>query len=280
MGGLDLLWFFFLLAALQPVLRKRVLDVQRRRLIARIQAQRGSRLILLVHRQETMSVLGFPLMRYIDVDDSEAIIHALHRTDPDVPVDLVLHTPGGLVLPTYQIARAINARKGKVTVFVPHYAMSGGTLLALAADEIVMSEHAVLGPVDPQIGRFPAASLLKVVREKPIAEIDDETLILADQAEKAMRQLAAMVAEILADTYPKEKAGELARLLTQGTWTHDYPITCDEARRIGLNVSSTQMPDEVLELMTLYRQPLRRTPSVEYGEAPIARPPRNPAPPA
>jgi len=278
MGAMDLLWFFFLLAALQPVVRKRVLDVQRRRLIFRIEAQRGSRLILLVHRQETMSILGFPLMRYIDVDDSEAIIHALHRTEPDVPVDLVLHTPGGLVLPTYQIARAINARKGKVTVFVPHYAMSGGTLLALAADEIVLSAHAVLGPVDPQIGNYPAASLLKVLREKPIAEIDDETLILADQAEKAMRQLEQMVTEIMSDTYSPEKAAELSRLLTQGTWTHDYPITCDEARRIGLNVT-TNMPDDVLELMTLYRQPLRRTPSVEYGEAPISRPKRSPAPP-
>ncbi|MBI5504078.1 MAG: ATP-dependent Clp protease proteolytic subunit [Deltaproteobacteria bacterium] len=278
MSGFDLMWFFFLLAALQPVLRKRVLEVQRRRLIARIEAQRGSRLILLVHRQETMSVLGFPLMRYIDVDDSEAIIHALHQTDPDVPVDLVLHTPGGLVLPTYQIARAINARKGKVTVFVPHYAMSGGTLLALAADEIVLSEHAVLGPIDPQIGQYPAVSLLKVIREKPIAEIDDETLILADQAEKAMRQLESMVAEVLADSYPPETASTLAKLLTQGTWTHDYPITCDEALHIGLKVT-TQMPAEMLELMTLYRQPLRRSPSVEYGELPVVRPKRGPSPP-
>lgn len=279
MSGFDLMWFFFLLAALQPVLRKRVLEVQRRRLIARIEAQRGSRLILLVHRQETMSVLGFPLMRYIDVDDSEAIIHALHQTEPEVPVDLVLHTPGGLVLPTYQIARAINARKGKVTVFVPHYAMSGGTLLALAADEIVLSEHAVLGPIDPQIGKYPAVSLLKVVREKPIAEIDDETLILADQAEKAMRQLESMVAEVMADSYPADEAAKLSRLLTQGTWTHDYPITCDEALRIGLKVT-TQMPAEMLELMTLYRQPLRRSPSVEYGELPVVRPKRSPAPPA
>ena len=34
-------------------------------------------------------------------------------------------TPGGLVLAATQIARAIQGHKGKVTVFVPHYAMSG-----------------------------------------------------------------------------------------------------------------------------------------------------------
>src|SRR5207237_1424898 len=79
-----------------------------------------------------------------------------------------------------QLARAIRGHKVKVTVFVPHYAMSGGTLIALSADEIVMSKHAVLGPIDPQLGQFPAASLVKVVEQKPIAEIDDETLIKAD----------------------------------------------------------------------------------------------------
>jgi serine dehydrogenase proteinase len=53
--------------------------------------------------------------------------------------------------------------------------MSGGTLVALAADEVVMCRHSVLGPVDPQLEQKPAASLIKVVEQKPIAEIDDET---------------------------------------------------------------------------------------------------------
>src|SRR2546430_13059104 len=59
---------------------------------------------------------------YIDVNDSEEVLRAIHMTDPDVPLDLVLHTPGGLVLAALQIARAIRGHKGKVTVFVPHYA--------------------------------------------------------------------------------------------------------------------------------------------------------------
>jgi ClpP class serine protease len=271
MGGFELLWLLFLVVALQPVLKQRLLEGYRRRLIARIEAMRGTRVILLVHRQETMNLLGFPIMRFIDVHDSEAIIHALLRTHPEVPIDLVLHTPGGLVLPTYQVARAINQRKGKVTVFVPHYAMSGGTLLALAADEIVLCEHSVLGPLDPQIGKYPAASLLKVMREKPVADIDDETLILIDQAEKAVRQLEAIVAQVMADSYDGETCARLSKLLTQGAWTHDYPITCEEARQLGFHVR-TDMPAEFLELMTLYPQPLRRIPSVESGDAPVRRP--------
>src|SRR5881296_2750285 len=140
----DLLWLFFMLSALQPLVRQRWLEAARQRLIARIERERKSRVVLLVHRQETMSLLGFPIFRYIDINDSEEVLRAIHLTDPEIPIDLVLHTPGGLVLAATQIARAIFTRKGKVTVFVPHYAMSGGTLLALAADEIIMSRYAIL----------------------------------------------------------------------------------------------------------------------------------------
>lgn len=260
---LDILWIFLLITTLQPVIKQRYLEASRQRLIARIEKKRGSRVILLVHREETMSFLGFPVVRYIDVNDSEQVLRAIHMTDPEVPLDLILHTPGGLVLAALQIARAIAAHRAKVTVLVPHYAMSGGTLIALAADEIVMCSHSVLGPVDPQIGDCPAASLLKVVRAKPIAEIDDQTLIQADQAEKAMAQLREAVQTLLGPRMDQDRAGELAGILTEGTWTHDYPISFDAAQKLGLPVSHG-MPAEVLELMGLFPQPVRRQPSVEY----------------
>src|SRR5438876_6446773 len=199
---MDIFWLFFMLSALQPIIKQRLLEASRKRLLASIERERRSRVVLLVHRQETMSLLGFPLFRYIDVNDSEEVIRAIYLTDPELPLDLVLHTPGGLVLAATQIARAVLKHKGKVTVFVPHYAMSGGTLIALAAEEIVMCEHAVLGPVDPQLGQYPAASIIKAARQKPIAEVDDQTLILADQAEKAVAQMEHEVCELLADKYP------------------------------------------------------------------------------
>jgi ClpP class serine protease len=262
-GILDLFWLYFVITSLQPVVMQRYLEASRRRLIGEIERQRQSRVILLVHRQETMALLGFPIFRYIDVNDSEEVLRAIQMTDPEVPLDLILHTPGGLVIAAVQIARAIRTHKGKVTVFVPHYAMSGGTLIALAADEIVMCRHAVLGPVDPQLGQVPAASVLKVVKSKPIADIEDQTLLLADQAEKAIAQLRRTVHELLVGRLSMEKAEELARVLTEGTWTHDYPISCDEAGRLGLPVS-TDMPATVLRLMALFPQPVRRQPSVEY----------------
>jgi ClpP class serine protease len=260
----DLFWVFIVLASLQPVIWQRLLVAMRARKIGEIERNRSSRVILLVHRQETMRFLGFPLMRYIDIQDSEEVLRAIQMTDDEVPLDVVLHTPGGLVLAAVQIAQAIRDRKGKVTVFVPHYAMSGGTLIALAADEIIMCSHAALGPVDPQIDKYAAASVIRAVEQKPIAEVDDETLILADVGKKAIAQVKDAARGLLAQHMPDDKAEAIADKLSRGTWTHDYPIMAAEAQTLGLPVS-TKMPDEVLELMTLYPQPVRsQSGGVEY----------------
>ncbi len=263
MGILDLFWIFFMVAALQPYFRQRMLEAARTRLIAKIEKEHNSRVILLVHRQETMSLLGFPLMRYIDIHDSEEVIRAIHLTGKDVPIDIIIHTPGGLVLAALQIARALANHPAKVRAFIPHHAMSGGTLIALAADEIVMCEHSVLGPVDPQLGQFPAASLLKVVEEKPVAEVDDQTLILADQARKAISQVEDAVFELVKTKLPEDKARELARTLSTGRWTHDYPIRPQEAKELGFPITM-EMPEDILLLMQHFPQPIQKVPTVEY----------------
>ncbi len=274
----DIFWIFFMVSALQPVIRQRMLDAMRMRRIAQLERERNSRVILLVHRQETMRLLGFPIARYIDINDSEEVMRAIQMTDADMALDIILHTPGGLVLAALQIARALRGHKGKVTAFVPHYAMSGGTLIALAADEIVMCRHSVLGPIDPQLGESPAASLIKVVEEKPISEIDDKTLILADVGRKAIGQVKSAATKLLDRHLPMEKAAAVAEKLSSGSWTHDYPITPDEARELGLLVS-TEMPDRVLEMMALYPQPVRsQSGGVEYLPVPRQKDP-SPLPP-
>ena len=270
----DIFWLFFMFTALQPVLQQRMMDAMRKRKIAQMERRRNSRVILLVHRQETMRLLGFPIARYIDINDSEEVLRAIQMTDDDIALDIVLHTPGGLVLAALQIARAIHEHKGKVTVFVPHYAMSGGTLIALAADDIVMSRHAVLGPIDPQLGQSPAASLIKVVEQKPIAEIDDQTLVMADVGRKAIAQVKQSASDILKRRLPADQAEALAEKLSTGTWTHDYPLFAATAKELGLPVS-TEMPDDVLELMKLYPQPVRTQSGggVEYLPVPRQKEP-------
>ncbi len=263
MTFMDLFWLFFIFSALQPVIQKKLMEAMRQRKIAEIEKARGSRVILLVHRQETMSLLGFPIMRFINIEDSEEVIRAIQLTDDNVPLDIILHTPGGLVLAATQIARALKSHPAKTTVFVPHYAMSGGTLIALAADEICMSPHAVLGPIDPQLGQTPAASVLKVTEQKQAKDIEDQTLILADVSKKAIAQVKRTAEYLLQGKMDDKKAKEIARTLSEGRWTHDYPILPDEAKELGLPVT-TDMPQAIYELMSLYPQPTRALPSVEY----------------
>jgi ClpP class serine protease len=260
----NLIWIVFIVFALQPIIAGRWLRAMRGSRLAAIQRKRQSRVIAIIHRQEAMRFFGFPIARYIDMDDAEKVLAAIRTTPPKQPIDMILHTPGGLAIAALQIARALKSHEGRVTVFVPHFAMSGGTLIALAADEIVMSEHAMLGPIDPQINGMPAASILKVAAEKPLSEVDDQTLIFADLGEKATAQLRRQAAELIADHMAPEAAAALAEKLTVGRWTHDYPITASEARELGLPVS-TDMLEEVIDLLALFPQPLRTTQSVEFG---------------
>lgn len=269
-----LIFLFFLLAALTPALQRRYQQACRRFVIQRFEKKRGSRVITLIHRQETMSFLGIPISRYLDVDDSEQILRAVRLTPADMPVDLILHTPGGLVLAAEQIAQALVRHQAKVTVFVPHYAMSGGTLLALAADEIVMDRNAVLGPIDAQVGKYPAVSILKVLDTKSTDEIDDETVILANIAGKAIEQVTDTVREILeANGVARKEALRMVEALASGRWTHDYPISLEEVQKIGLPAHE-EMPDEVYALMDLYPQAGGRRPSVQYIPTPYQPPER------
>jgi ClpP class serine protease len=276
----DIFWILLLIASIQPAWQRQTVELRRIQALKEFERRRNSRVILLIHRQESISLLGIPLSRFISIEDSEQILRAIRLTPPETPIDLILHTPGGLVLATEQIARALIRHPSKVTVFVPHYAMSGGTMLALAADEIVMDENAVLGPVDPQLGNLPAASILRVRADKPIGEVDDQTLIMADIAQKAIAQVQRFVRTLLEDEIPQKKISpdkidSIIEAITTGRVTHDYPITVEEAKEMGLPIN-IDMPTSIYQLMDLYPQPRGGRPSVQYIPMPYEPRPRLP----
>ena len=143
----SLFWIFIVIMVLQPLFTARWYVVRRAQAIRAIEKLHGTRVITMIHRQEKRSLFGFAVSRHIDLEDAQTIIAAIKSTPEDMPIDFVIHTPGGLVLAAMQIARALEAHKAKVV----SGSMSGGTLLALAANEIVLGEFSVLGPIDPQI---------------------------------------------------------------------------------------------------------------------------------
>lgn len=266
MGALwNLIWIFFILSSLQPLVQRQLLVQARRRMLSRIASRRDATVITLIHRQETLSLLGFPLMRHIDIDDAESILRAIRGTARGRTIEIILHTPGGLVLAASQIAQALSDHDGRVVAVIPHYAMSGGTLIALAADEIMLDRHAALGPVDPQLGQYAAASLVAVA-EMP-GKHDDQTLLLADLGRKALFQVEALTTQLLARHTDGVRAREVAHLLSSGVWTHDHPLMATELAQLGLPIRG-EVSAEERALMDLYPQPRGRQASVEYVSGP------------
>jgi ClpP class serine protease len=256
--------FFIVIAlmALQPLLMGRWYAMRRAQAIRAVEKEHGTRVITMIHRQERRSLFGFAVSRHIDLEDAQTVIAAIKDTPDDTPIDLIIHTPGGLVLAAMQIARAVEAHPAKVTAYVPVYAMSGGTLIALAADEIVMGEFSVLGPIDPQILGLPAASIVRARDSKPVADVFDLTLVLADVSEKAVAQVKRGAVELLTPRLDQSAAETIAEKLTGGYWTHDYALTPTEAKALGLPVK-VGMPVQIMEFMKLYPQPIQQS-GIEY----------------
>jgi len=276
--GSLLFWLLILLLFMSPSLQYKGLRSARLRLLRLMEKKYGYRFITMIHRQERIGLFGIPIYRFIDIEDSEDVLRAIRSTPKDMPIALILHTPGGLVLAAAQIAFALKKHPAKKVVIIPHYAMSGGTLIALAADEIWMDPSAVLGPLDPQLTiqqgmTVPAPSIIRVAREKG-DKASDQTLMMADIAEKALSEVQDIITSLLEDKVGGDRARELARILTEGRWTHDYPITFEAAKKLGLPVKDN-IPPEVYSLMQLYPQTHQQRPGVEYLPHPYTPPARH-----
>lgn len=266
-----IIWILILAQLSIPYIQRRILASRRMALILKIENERKSRVITMIHRQETISLLGIPITQFLNIEDSEQVLEAIHMTPDTMPIDIILHTPGGLVLASEQIAYALNRHRGKVTVFVPHYAMSGGTLISISADEICMNPDAVLGSLDPLLGTeqqafYPAVSVLKALSQ-PNNNREDHTLILGDIAKKAIYQVSLAVNKLLLKHLSPKEAERVTEELTGGKWTHDYPLFFDQIKSLGLPVSDS-MPLEVYELMKLYPQPMQVRSAVEFIPSP------------
>jgi ClpP class serine protease len=225
-------------------------------LIHRIERERGSRVICVIHGAN-MEHDSF------NFDDLEDVLGAIVASDTSKPLDIVLHTLGGSAFAGRQIARAVKGHRGRKTVFVPYYAMSAGTRISLAADQIVMGAHATLGPIDTQLYGWPAPSILQLLKLKPVEAISDEFLILAEEARKIVAEGRVGACDLLQVTYSHDGSCTIADEMISGKWTHGFPITAPVAKGLGLNVS-TDLPDVFYDLVRCFRHSDGDNPSVLF----------------
>jgi ClpP class serine protease len=218
---------------------------RRAQLIHDLEEERGSKVLTLIHRKEPWSAsddepeIGF--------EDSEYILQQVRETPPDKPIDLIVHTEGGLTFAADLMAMALRNHKAKVTVMVPFYAMSDGTYLVLAADEIMMEKCSILQPVEPLIEDMPANLVMGILKRKPIETISDRTILLAESARMETENAKEFVKWLLIDHMNEEQATQVANFLVGGYMASTTPITLDVARAIGLNVVEG-VPEKVHQL--------------------------------
>jgi ClpP class serine protease len=227
-------------------------DITLRPLIAKMEQARGSRVVCIIHQAGMES-------NSVDTVTVEDVLTALQSTPADKPLDIILHTPGGYSYQAHQIALAVKAHHGRKTVFVPYFAMSGGTIISLAADEIVMAPHAVIGPIDSQFPVFhlrrmmPSRAVLDLVNTKPSSRINDELVELGIECKRSVPQDHKGAVGLMKGTYSQAVSDRVVHTLNDGTLTHGFPVTLSHARKLGLNVSGS-LPPEATDIVRAYRR--------------------------
>jgi hypothetical protein len=262
-------WALLVLFILWPILRRKrgpSLARIRGEIIARIEQVRGTRVLAIIHHRERSYLAQRAPRDHIDGDTADEFLSAMRTIKPDQPIDIILHTPGGWLTAAQQIAAALKAHKGRKTAFVPYQAWSAGTLIALAADEIVMGPQAVLGPIDPQIAGLPAVSLKKLLKEKSTDAIEDIFFVLADDASKAIDETRKAACDLVNPVHKNGAECALTDGLSAGARTHGDPIMFEEAKAQGINVAQG-VPEPMFALVDLCRDP-RDEPAIRHRGKP------------
>lgn len=185
-------------------------------------------------------------------------------------VYLLLNSPGGLVTSSYKIARALRRNFNNIIVFVPHMAASGGTLIALAGNEIVMGVMSQLSPLDVQVDyndgvSVSVASLFRsfdrlsnFFRKTYVDEAPYPWKALADKLDPILMEewsgtsdmMTLYTKEILVKSgFEDNKAGDISQKLTMSFPDHSFVIHYDQAKELGLNVKKDEDYPEVWNFM-------------------------------
>ena len=218
---------------------------RRAQLIRELEQERGSRVLTLIHRKEPWSASDEE--PEIVLEDSEVILQQVRETPRDKPIDFIIHTEGGLAFAADLIAMALKYHPAKVTVMIPFYAMSDGTYIVLAADEIMMEKCSILAPCEPIVDDMQANLVMGILKRKPIETISDGTILLAEAARMDTDNARQFVKWLLADKMGDDQSTQVAGFLTGGFMASSTPITLDVVRAIGLNVVEG-VPEKVLQL--------------------------------
>lgn len=241
-------------------------DLMRRRYLADVRKITGRNVIAYYSgwlQRGPASYLG------IHDDDKNGFMSVIHGMDRTLGLDLILHTPGGDTAATESLVDYLRGMFGPdIRAVVPQIALSGGTMMACAAKEILMGKHSSLGPIDPQFGGIPAHGLMeefrtvmREVREDPAAIAVWQPILsryhptLLGECEKAMTWSKEMTGEWLRSGMFRDDPDGEARIekiieeLSDHALTksHSRHLSADRCRKIGLKIERLEKDDDLQE---------------------------------
>lgn len=264
-------------------------DTIRRKYLAALSSHTGRNLIAYYSGwQSKPGVAGTEIRD----EDRDGFMRALHQLDYKLGLDLILHTPGGSIAATQSIIVYLREKFGRnIRAIVPHTAMSGGTIMACSAREIIMARHSSIGPIDPQIRGVPAKGVIKEF-ERAFNEIKTDatkeavwrpilsqyTPTFVGNCENAIKWSETFARQQLADNMfrgkrnAKEKIDRVINALTEydEVQLHERQIGYQSARDIGLNIKLLEddepLQDLVLTVHHCFVHTLSNTPAFKIIE--------------
>lgn len=246
-GFYILLALLFLVTGILSNITKEALSERNlKRKIELYEAKHNAKVLFLIHRKRNIGLYGIPIYEFLEINDAHRMLREIRKIPVDKNILLIIHSPGGQLLAGMQIAKMLKEWKGRVTVVVPYYAMSAGTLIALSADEIIASKTTAFGPIDPQIMDSQGngySSTVDIINACTLKNTGKESLkledaILCEKARKAVVQMENFLKEVVLKDKPENIRKNIIKTLLYTKRTHDFPFFAEDLEKIGIKVST------------------------------------------
>lgn len=238
-----------------------------------------------------------PFLTQISPEDINGFKASISGLDFNKPLTLILHTPGGVMAATETIVEYLRSKFSYMEVIVPVYAMSGGTMMALAANKIVMGRQSQLGPIDAQLATqqgisMSASSILaqfekakeEIAKDKATAAVWAPVLStigpsLIQQAQNSLECGGQMVERWLASSLLSGKDDAETQAATIAGYfnsedvhlSHGRRISAQEAVDVGLDIEILEDDQDFQdEVLTAYHMA-----TLVFEQTPVAKLMRN-----
>lgn len=245
------------------------LDAVRRRYLKELSEKTGRNVI--AYYSGFLQRSDAPIQSSIFDGDINAFMNAVHGLDFQKGLDLILHTPGGIVTATEAIVNYLHSVFGNnIRAFIPQLAMSGGTMIACSCRCIFMGKQSSIGPIDPQFGGIPAYGMIEDYQlaiqeiaknqaciplwQTIFNKVNPAFITECQHAIDLSSELATkwLVSYMFSDSNnAKRKAKKVVDALNNHseTKTHGRHINIDRAIEIGLNVKKLEEDNELQDLV-------------------------------